>query len=436
MAEKQYILVGSALFNWSETQRMIEIADALQDRGYTIVFLGEGKYDYLLEGKGYIREQIEYDAQWYSPKRISMMLDMDQHGSNFAAPEEIEQIIAGELEVIQTYKPLAILTGYRMTLTISARLCRIPIVWSLAATLSKPYLAAVAEKAAQAGKTKGTPKLPYEEIRALFEDKIACERLLGKCKTSGAWNQFLLRKACTPMDCDLDIYTGDLNLMSDAGTLFPQLKETERYKFIGPILNNQPIAMPASVKKAILPENSRKKVLISIGSGGKKELFTKILRATRGFDCDFFISVVGILQEDEIRDYPENYYFCDKFPLIDIAQCCDAAIIQGGQGTLYAMLAARCPFVSIPATFEQRQNVENLFRHYKCGALIRMFSVTEKEIRSALTDLLSSEGYKEQALCAANAVGEYFDDRRLAPRKAADYIEALISKQGRCTPGE
>ena len=55
----KYILVGSALFNWSETQRMIEISDELTRRGYQIVFVGKGKYDFLLEEKGYIREHIE-----------------------------------------------------------------------------------------------------------------------------------------------------------------------------------------------------------------------------------------------------------------------------------------------------------------------------------------------------------------------------------------
>ena len=93
----KYILVGSALFNWSETQRMIEISDELTRRGYQIVFVGKGKYDFLLEEKCYIREHIAYDEKWYTPDRITKMLDMDRHGNNYATLDEIENIIASEV---------------------------------------------------------------------------------------------------------------------------------------------------------------------------------------------------------------------------------------------------------------------------------------------------------------------------------------------------
>lgn len=429
MIDTKYILVGSALFNWSETQRMIEISDELTRRGYKIVFIGEGKYDYLLDAKDYVREYIDYDLTWYTSKRISMMLGMDQYGSNFATFDEAEKIITAEINVIKKYNPVAILTGYRMTLTISAKICHIPIVWSLSATLSKPYLEIVAEKAKQINKNKRDTKQSYESIRALFEDKIACERLLGECKTSDVWNEVLVKNSCSPLSCDLDIYTGDLNLMSDAKELFPELTETENYKFIGPILNNQHIEMPEIVNRVISQNNNRKKVLISIGSGGKKELFLKILRSTLGFNCDFFVSVVGILNADDIKDYPSNYYFCDKFPLIEIAQLCDVAIIQGGQGTLYATIAGQCPFVSLPATFEQRQNIENLLKHYKCGKIIRMFSVTEQSIKNALRLLLDSAEYQDGIISVSNDISKQLINRKLSSIIAADYIEELLSSK-------
>lgn len=429
MTEVKYILVGSALFNWSETQRMIEISDELYLRGYKIVFIGEGKYDYLLNEKDYIRETVEYDAKWYTPERITMMLGMDQYGSNYATLVEIENIISPEIDIIKKYSPAAILTGYRMSLTISAKLCKIPIIWSLSATLSKIYLRSVANKANRVNRVKRDSALSYQDIRALFEDKIACERLLGESKTSTVWNTFLKNNSCPPLSCDLDIYTGDLNLMSDASELFPDLNETEKYKFIGPIWNNQPIEMPEIVNEVFEKNNGKKKVLISIGSGGKNELFKKILQSTLDFDCDFFVSVIGILSNDDIKEYPDNYHFCDKFPLIEIAKLCDAAVIQGGQGTLYAVIAGKCPFVSLPATFEQRQNVENLLRHYKCGEIIRMFHVTENNIKNGLNAVLCSNKYKDNIVEISNVISKYLINRKYSSITAADYIEEMILKR-------
>lgn len=431
MAETKYILVGAALFNWSETQRMIEIADELSFRGYKIVFLGEGKYEYLLQEKDYIRETIGYDCQWYTPRRIEMMLEMDQYGNNYATIDEIEKIVAAEIRVIKKYHPAAILTGYRMSLTISARLCKIPMIWSLAATLSRIYLENIAQKAQRADSMKRDASVSYEEIRALFEDKIACKRLLGASKTSSVWNHFLKNHFLAPLSCDLDMYTGDLNLMSDAKELFPELTETEKYKFIGPILNNQSIEMPKIVDVVFRQNNGRKKVLISIGSGGKKDLFMKILQSTLAFACDFFVSVVGILHEEDIKDYPDNYYFCDKFPLIEIAKMCDAAIIQGGQGTFYAVLAGQCPFVSLPATFEQRQNMENLLRYAKCGELIRAFAITEQSIKNALTRVLHTTEYKENIRNVAGDIDKYLRNRRRSAITAADLMEEMILKKER-----
>ena len=427
MTDTKYILVGSALFNWSETQRMIEISDELNRRGYKIVFIGEGKYDYLLDTKNYVREYIDYDSTWYTPKRISMMLRMDQYGSNFATSDEVEKIISAEINVIKKYNPVAILTGYRMTLTISAKVCQIPIIWSLSATLSKPYLEVVAEKTKQINKIKRDSKQSYESIRALFEDKIACERLLGECKTSDVWNDFLVKNLCEPLSCDLDIYTGDLNLMSDAKTLFPEIKEDRRYRFIGPLLNNQIIEMPEIVKSVLNKNHEKKRVLISIGSAGKKELLLKILEATLGFDCDFFVSVIGALSENEIKKFPENYYFCEKYPLIEIAQKCDVSIIQGGQGTLYAMIVAKCPFVSLPAFFEQRKNIENVIKSYKCGEIIRNYNISSNTIQLALSKLLSDAEYKNNIIRAANDIEEYTYNRNQSSITAADFIEDMLN---------
>lgn len=420
------ILVGSALFNWSETQRMIEISDALYQMGYEIVFIGEGKYDYLLKEKPYIRQSVPFDVQWYTPKRIEKLLGMGQYGNQYASADEIRQMIAEETAIIEKYQPACVLTGYRMTLTISAKLTGTPIVWCLAATLSKPYLQQTLEKAKEFDSLKRSGNVPYQQIRALFEDKIACERLLGKPKTSKEWNRLLEEKNLPPLGCDFDIYTGDLNLMSDARELFGELPESEHYQFIGPIWNNEKIEMPPVVDAVLAQNNGRKKVLISIGSGGKKELFQKILHATLGFDCDFFVSVVGILDESDLAAYPENYHFCDKFPLIEIVQCCDAALIQGGQGTLYPVIVGKCPFVSLPATFEQRLNVENVQRHSKCCEIIQTYDISERSIQTALQAILTQPEYRHNAAQLAESIQAHFEDRRLAPRIAAQRIDRML----------
>ena len=47
--KQKLALMAPAMFNWSETQRMIKIASALKNSNYQIIFLGSGYYSYLLD---------------------------------------------------------------------------------------------------------------------------------------------------------------------------------------------------------------------------------------------------------------------------------------------------------------------------------------------------------------------------------------------------
>ena len=87
------------------------------------------------------------------------------------------------------------------------------------------------------------------------------------------------------------------------------------------------------------------------------------------------------------------------------------------------------PFCSLPATFEQRQNIENLLKHYKCGELIRMFSVTEPSIKNALKLLLDSAEYQDGIISVSNDISKHLINRKLSSITAADYIEELLSNK-------
>ena len=135
--EQQTVLIASALFNWSETQRMIEIGLEMHRRGHRVVFLGEGRFDHLLNGLPFVRERLEADRRWYTPERIAKMLNMEKYGNQYTTYEELDDIVQAELELIARYQPFVIVTGYRMTLTVSARIAKVKLAWCLSAVVSK-----------------------------------------------------------------------------------------------------------------------------------------------------------------------------------------------------------------------------------------------------------------------------------------------------------
>lgn len=432
---KKVIMVGAALFNWSETQRMIEISMEMYHRGYQIVFLGEGKYDFLLQDRSFIREKLCADKKWYTPERIEKMLDMDHVGSDYAQSQEIEEVVAEEIALIQKYKPAAILTGYRMTLSVSARITKVKMVWCLSAVLSAPYFEKNRERLKRFEEDKKKKKdnnLTYREIRALYEDAAAYTKMIENCRTLKEWNRCLERYGAKLFRYDMEIYIGDLNLMSDARQFFPQIDEIPgKYVFIGPIFNSERIEMPQIVHEiqSHPVRKHRKKILVSFGSSGRKELLMQVLDAMRKFDFEFFISVIGLLSEEEIKNFPDHFHFCDKFPLLEVATLCDSAIIQGGQGTLYAVIAGNCPFLAFPATYEQRHNAENMVRYQKCGKVLHDYERQTDQIAREFLEFVSNPEYQIAMKRMNQEIGEYlYDQRQKAEKIAADNIEKLIQQ--------
>ena len=224
--EQQTVLIASALFNWSETQRMIEIGLEMHRRGHRVVFLGEGRFDHLLNGLPFVRERLEADRRWYTPERIAKMLNMEKYGNQYTTYEELDDIVQAELELIARYRPFVIVTGYRMTLTVSARIAKVKLAWCLSAVVSKAYLESVAAKrvvAFEALSRAEVKALPYQQALELTTDRVMQKRAILTCATSQVWNKYLVQHGCEPFCSDMYIYCGDLNLMSDARELFPAL---------------------------------------------------------------------------------------------------------------------------------------------------------------------------------------------------------------------
>lgn len=424
-ARQKTALFGSAMFNWSETQRMIEIARQLHRRGWRVVFLGEGRFDRLLEGLPFLHERLEEDRDWYTPDRIAKMLDMEKYGNRYATPQEIDRVVCAELRLVEKYQPDVIVTGYRMTLTLTARIAKVKLAWCLSATVSKLYLETAPAQgvAALEQLTKEERKaLPYQRVRALYADKLMRERAVQSCTTSQAWNKVLQLHGCAPLKGDMDLFEGDLNLMSDARELFPALPCDDSHAFIGPIFNSEVIPIAPEIEGALsLPD---KKILISVGSGGKKENLSAALEAARTADAQVFVSTIGSMTEAEMAAYPSNFHFAEKFPLVEVARRCDAAVIQAGQGTLYAVLLAGCPFVSLPATFEQRHNVGNLVSCFPCGEIVYPYEVSAALIARNLQAVLTETRY-QTAAAQAKRVMEGYVTRR-AEGNAADLLEAAV----------
>ena len=142
-SKKKKVLVGAALFNWSETQRMITIVDGLWKNGWQVYFAGKGPYERLIADEPYKRVYLQCDTWWYDQKHIDRMMDMGRYGGRIGSAQELEQVVNEEIALIREIQPDLMLTGYRMTFTASARICQVPLVWCMSAVMSQPFITAL-----------------------------------------------------------------------------------------------------------------------------------------------------------------------------------------------------------------------------------------------------------------------------------------------------
>lgn len=430
-SNKGVILIGSALFNWSETQRMTGFGEELYRRGYYIVYVGSGKYDYLVQERPFERRYIEADEWWFTKERIEKMMDIGKYGNQYATVKEIEEIVSQEIALINEIKPLAMITGYRNTFSISARATHTPLVWCLSAVVSPMYfeqnLANIPEQQMLYIQTF-MKNIKTEEKKQEFYKKLTQQYVLSRNRTSQEWNKYLKRHNLPLLQSDLDMFKGDLNIMSDAKELFPLIsEELSNYKFCGPIISKETIPMPECVKNHVKKED-RKVVFVVMGSSGEKTIFKETLKCIENTSYDIFVATVGIIDKDDEKEFPDNFYFAEKYPLIEMMKYADAAIIHGGQGTVYSTILGGKPFIGIPMFNEQQYNLENLNRKAKCGIVLLKSQVTKESIGQSLHEILTCKEYRENMELVSNEISKYYDNELYnANIIAANDIESLVT---------
>lgn len=427
--KQKIALMAPAMFNWSETQRMIKIAIALKERNYHIIFLGNGHYSTLINKTTFHCIQLNEDEQWFTKERIQKMLDIDRYGNNYASSLEIETIVNAEVQLLNRIHPDVIVTGYRTSITISAKIAKIPLVWCLSAVVTPMYFnSGLASFPDNKNMHVFLEKFHSEETKQKYIQKFLKLSAENNCSTSKEWNTVLKKYNMPLLKSDLDIFKGDLNLMSDAPELFPDsFKFENQYKFCGPIFSKSTIPLPECVSKVC--SNSKKSILVVLGSSGHYDVFMKILHLLCNVDANIFVAKTNILSQADEQNFPKNFHFCDSFPLVETLNYMDLCIMHGGQGTMYEDILSATPFIGIPMFNEQQYNLENLCR-YGVGEIIHQKELNHAALTKAINDIFSNRKYYDNMNELKEKLNKYYSDSNFdAAILSANYINELLSKE-------
>ncbi|NTV65048.1 MAG: hypothetical protein HGA65_16180 [Oscillochloris sp.] len=387
------VLVAPEMVDLAESHRMASFARAFQQLGHRVVVLGDGRYDYLFDDIPCERVFIAYDSVWMDDEHFRRMHNVDEYGMNWIAPAQLSTFIAAEVDLFKQIRPDVAITGFRPSIRISSRVMGVPLVWVLPAAVSEPYFQSGLGTSPHDVFTKRPwMRLVPAPLRNWAANMIPLHLPLKL----DAWNKVALQWGIGRFPNSLSIFRGDLNLLSDAPELFPELDRLPYgYAFCGPLLMEYPIPTPESLR-TYQKRPDRPVVLFSMGSSGSPDLFKAIVASFEGQPYDVFVATTTIVDKAEFSHIPDNVIVEKFFPPIDVAALADVAVVHGGQGTVYSTLFAGTPFVGVPMFSDQQYHLEAMVRR-GCGLVIKRDQCTPQSLLAAVRRVLANSDFAQSA---------------------------------------
>lgn len=132
------ILFAPAVFNLAETTRMIEVAKAMKDRYYCVFFGFSKTFAPLITESGF---EYHLLAPILTKKQEEQIIKFDQLRTlkNPFTKEMVASRITSEQSLIAKFEPRLIVTGSNVTIFLSARSKKIPLVYVKPYALSEPF---------------------------------------------------------------------------------------------------------------------------------------------------------------------------------------------------------------------------------------------------------------------------------------------------------
>mgnify|MGYP000846928131 CR=1 FL=1 len=263
-------------------------------------------------------------------------------GKFFYTQSELTKYIEAEINIIDKIKPDFIVSDFRLTSAISARIMKIPLI-----NLSNAYWSPYYECKFPAPNI-GVFSLIPETLKTKIFDLI---RPLA-FKTFGRSLNTLRKKYQLPVANDFRTHytAGDYTLYMDHPDFINLSQTPFRHSFLGPI-----IWSPKASESLHLVKNNH--IYITMGSSGNNKILTQIAKACLQLDRPMIISGLNKTEADKLAaEAPGLLNSATIKQFVDADEIlgkCDLTICHGGSGTVYQSLKANVPVICFPNNPDQ-----------------------------------------------------------------------------------
>lgn len=374
------VLFGVVGWNIAETTRMIEVAKLLRDEYECIFFSYGGQFEYLVEEAGFslhhlkpIEDDVKIQHLWKADR-----------GETFKQPwtfEELKERISNEILLIETINPSFAFLGSVLSFSLSCRIKKIKLFNVVPLALTRPYL--------EAG-------LPMSPFTPKFLNQIAIWILLNVPLLMGNFRKVSKFYGLKPPRNAFEVWTGDINIVTDVKELSMLKELPENWYFSGPLFAHLGTPIPNDIME-LLKTSDKPKVYFAMGSSANHKVLMRTLEGFKGLDVLVVAPIKSYLKPEDA--VPKNVYVTEWLPALEVLRFVDIAVTHGGQGTVQTNIMAGVPFLGIGMQPEQSLNIYQSVR-FGNALQIQRSKVSKRNVQKAILELLTQDKYRSRAQIA------------------------------------
>lgn len=378
--------------------RPIALATALQARGHVCALACSDDVAHFAAGQGLTHLPIDSLPSAHFVEALA-------RGRPVFDATTLERQVHDDLRLLRGWQPDLVIGDFRLSLSVSARLHRVPyaaisnVYWSPDCTLAPPLPVLPL-----------TRHLPLPLAGVLF--RLGAPVVMAR--HAGPLNQVRQQYGLASVPGGLrGVYSeADHLLLADAPGIFPVQAMPPTHHFLGPVLWSPAVQLPPWWTS--LPED-RPLVYASIGSSGAPETLQQVFDALSDMPCGVIAATAGGVLPADFSG-ADGPWLARYLPGDQATQRAAMVVCNGGSMTSQQALLLGRPILGIASNMDQFMNMSAVVRA-GAGICLRADRLTPRAVREACSELLGNPARQR----AAQALGD-----RLRGWDAGERLSALL----------
>lgn len=308
--------------------------------------------------------------------------------------------VEDDRRLLAEVRPDLVVGDFRLSLSVSARLARIPYI-----TVSNAYWSPYVRQHYRVPAIPLARHLPL----ALADGLFRLVRPLAFAAHTVPLNRVRRLHGLPSLGWDLRrVYTdADWTVYADIPELFPPVAMPSNHHYLGPVTWSPPVAPPPWWDS--LPSESPV-IYVTLGSSGQGDLLPTVLAGLADLPVTVIAATAGKAMPATI---PDNARVASYLPGDEAARRASLVVCNGGSPTSQQGLTAAVPVLGIASNLDQFLNMHGI-EAAGAGALLRADRLTAGAVREAAAVLLNQPRVYGAALRIAQQFHRYPAGERFA----------------------